>query len=149
MQKKKSILKEFFLFYPAILKNAFFLLLTACSGILLAFAAVYPLWFTAVKSKTAYNRIMLSAAVLLLIIVPVRQFLNLRKSGSSLKEIIKKVYIPFIINIISAVLILMAILTAVMFFISGSILGGVIASFAILLLAGIFSAVRKKVKNRI
>ena len=144
MNKKESAVKELMMFYPRLLAGFFTMLLTAAAGVALAAIVVYPLWSTAIHSKTAYNWFILLCVILALIIIPAIRIRGLSKAGLSAGDIVRHHILPVIVRIIYYFLLFMSAVLSWMFFANGYIPGGVAAIIFILLITGIFKIYLKK-----
>ncbi len=144
MNKKESAVKELMMFYPRLLAGLLTMLLTAAAGVALAAIVVYPLWSTAIHSKTAYNWFILLCVVSALIIIPAIQIRGLKKAGVGVVDIVRHHILPVVVRIIYSFLLFMSAVLAWMFFANGYIPGGVAAIIFILLITGIFKIYLKK-----
>lgn len=144
MNKKESAVKELMMFYPRLLAGLLTMLLTAAAGVALAAIVVYPLWSTAIHSKTAYNWFILLCVILALIIIPAIRIRGLRKAGVGAGDIVRHHILPVIVRIIYSFLLFMSAILSWMFFANGYIPGGVAAIIFILLITGIFKIYLKK-----
>lgn len=137
-------MKELMMFYPRLLAGLLTMLLTAAAGVALAAIVVYPLWSTAIHSKTAYNWFILLCVVSALIIIPAIQIRGLKKAGVGVVDIVRHHILPVVVRIIYSFLLFMSAVLAWMFFANGYIPGGVAAIIFILLITGIFKIYLKK-----